>query len=107
MRIDGTGSDVAREAVSAKAQAHAGSRPVAPALGSPPSRSQSGIEPRPASPSGREVTISFDDNKTVYRFIDSNTGKVLQQVPPEELLRVMRNIGEWLRQTEKKVDVSL
>jgi len=33
----------------------------------------------------------------VYRFVDSKTGDLVIQVPPEEVLRVMRNIQQMLQ----------
>jgi hypothetical protein len=79
--------------------------PSAPAVGEPSAHSPSGTAPPDFSAASPQVTVSFDDNKAVYRFIDGSSGKVLQQIPPEELLRVMRNIGEWLQQAQKKVDL--
>lgn len=49
-------------------------------------------------PRERSLSISFIENKTiVYRFLDKETGDLVQQVPPEEMLRVMRNIDNLLR----------
>lgn len=48
-----------------------------------------------------EVSVILDEyNKTVYRFVDKTTGELVQQVPPEELLKVMHNIEEMLKQSE-------
>src|SRR3954463_866316 len=68
--------------------------------------------PRPsAAPSrtveatpGHKVDVSFDRGQhIIYRVVDGKTGDVIQQVPPEELLRVMRNIGEYLQKLESKI----
>ena len=60
---------------------------------------------RPAAPSVA-VAISIDeDRNTIYRFLDQRTGVLIRQVPPEEVLRVMRNINEMLQASEQKVKV--
>ena len=52
------------------------------------------------------VAISIDeDRNTIYRFLDQRTGVLIRQVPPEEVLRVMRNINEMLQASEQKVKV--
>lgn len=79
--------------------------PKAPSLGERAARSPSGTAPPNSSSVSPQVTVSFDDNKAVYQFIDASSGKVLQQIPPEELLRVMHNIAEWLQRAQKKVDL--
>jgi hypothetical protein len=104
MRIEAVTSERAQQA-RAPARKMAAAPAAAPATGGSSALSPSGTPERPSSSSGRQVTISFDDNKTVYRFIDSNSGKILQQIPPAELLRVMHNIGEWLQEAKKKVDL--
>jgi hypothetical protein len=56
----------------------------------------------------REVNISIDDAKhTIYRFIDTRSGDLIQQVPPEELLKVMRNIAEFLQESQAKLNVTV
>ena len=56
----------------------------------------------------REVDVVLDDNQVrVYRFIDKQTGEVIVQLPPEEMLRVMRNIKEMLQAAEGKVDLKV
>jgi hypothetical protein len=55
----------------------------------------------------REVSVSMSDNRPVFRFVDKNTGDLIIQVPPEELLRVMRNIGELLRESNQKFKTAL
>lgn len=78
-------------------------------------------DPRPAQPGAaadastasaqppisapREVNLAVeDDHKIVYRFVDKETGKLIEQVPPEELLRVMRNIAEFQAENARKLD---
>ena len=53
-------------------------------------------------PPQREVNVVMEDNHTIYRFLDQQTGDLIQQVPPEELLRVMRTIADLLQQSEQK-----
>ena len=56
----------------------------------------------------REVDVVLDDNQVrVYRFIDKQTGEVIVQLPPEEMLRVMRNIKKMLSAADGKVDVEV
>jgi|SRR5689334_13919321 FlaG protein len=62
----------------------------------------------PAAPQApeREVDVVVDDNQVrIYRFIDKQTGEVIVQLPPEEMLRVMRNIKKMLSAAEGKVDL--
>jgi hypothetical protein len=55
-----------------------------------------------------EVSVQVDGDKhTIYRFMDTHTGTLVQQLPPEEVLRVMRNIGEWLQQSQRKLKISM
>ena len=52
------------------------------------------------------VAVSIDqDRNTVYRFLDQRTGVLIRQVPPEEVLRVVRNIHRMLQASEQKVKV--
>lgn len=57
------------------------------------------LTPRPPvlQPRERSVSVSFIENQVIlYRFLDKETGDLLQQVPPEEMLQVMRNIDNLL-----------
>ncbi|MBZ5706010.1 MAG: hypothetical protein LAN63_11690 [Acidobacteriia bacterium] len=48
-----------------------------------------------------------DENRNIsYRFLDAQTGELVQPVPPEELLRVMHNIGEWLQESQQELKVT-
>ena len=59
-------------------------------------------------PTPRQMSVSIDNDKNViYRFLDTQTGEVVQQVPPEEVLQVMRSIADMLRQAEQKLDISM
>ena len=59
-----------------------------------------------AAPSETQISVSIDNDKNViYQFLDMRTGEVLQQIPPEHVLQVMRSIAELLRQSERKFEV--
>jgi len=55
------------------------------------------------------VSVSFVENQViVYRFVDKDTGDLIQQVPPEEVLEVMRGIDEMLNEeniAHQKIDI--
>lgn len=60
----------------------------------------------PAAPAQAQISVSIDKDKNViYQFLDPRTGEVLQQVPPEQVLQVMRSIADLLRQSEKKLEI--
>ena len=62
--------------------------------------------PRQAAPASIAVAISMDENRnTIYRFLDQATGVLIRQVPPEEVLRVMRNIDEMLQASQQRIKV--
>ena len=46
--------------------------------------------------SGRELQFARDSQtqKMVIRIVDSRSGYVLDQIPPEQVLRIMANFGE-------------
>jgi len=53
------------------------------------------------------VSVSLDqDRNTIYRFIDQRTGDLIRQIPPEEVLRIMRNIQNLLQQSQRKLEVT-
>lgn len=53
-----------------------------------------------------QISVSLDSDKNViYQFLDMRTGEVLQQIPPEEVLQVMRSIADLLRQSERKFEI--
>jgi uncharacterized FlaG/YvyC family protein len=45
--------------------------------------------------SGREMQFTRDSQtqKMVIQIVDSQTGEVLDQIPPEQVLRIMANFG--------------
>lgn len=62
-------------------------------------------------PKARElsVSVSFVENQViVYRFVDKDTGDLIVQVPPEQMLQVMRSIDEMLNaenSVHQKIDI--
>jgi hypothetical protein len=57
-------------------------------------------------PAPTQMNVSIDSDKNViYQFLDARTGEVLQQVPPEQVLRVMHSIADLLRQAKQKFEV--
>ena len=80
--------------------------------------------PRPASGSARaaaepavpqmrptEVNASFGpDNLIIYRIVDKQTGDIIQQIPPEQLLAIARDVRHLLEAAAKtagSLDVTL
>jgi hypothetical protein len=44
------------------------------------------------------ISVNIDEAKQVYyQVIDQRSGEVIRQVPSEDVLRIARNIGEFLR----------
>ena len=69
-------------------------------------------QPEPAQnlPQARQyqVNASFGPaNLIIYRILDKETGDLIQQIPPEQLLQIVRSIQESLRveSTQPTVDV--
>ena len=59
-------------------------------------------------PAPTQMNVSIDsDQNVIYQFLDAHTGEVVQQVPPEEVLQVMRSIADMLRHAEQKLDISI
>jgi uncharacterized FlaG/YvyC family protein len=77
--------------------------PVAKQNESPESNSTKTVAPEPS-----QLNVSLDDKQNViYRFTDPANGEVIRQVPPEQILRIMRNIEDLLRESEQKLKVTL
>jgi uncharacterized iron-regulated membrane protein len=59
-------------------------------------------------PAPTQMNVSIDSDKNViYQFLDAHTGEIVQQVPPEEVLQVMRSIADMLRHAEQKLNISI
>jgi uncharacterized FlaG/YvyC family protein len=55
-----------------------------------------------------QVNASFGPaNLIIYRILDKETGDLIQQIPPEQLLRIARSVQELLQanQTPPSLDV--
>jgi len=88
----------------------AGSRPEVAAQPGPSRVPAASPEPSPSGPpissgrgqpggafNSRQVSISVDQSQVwVYRILDGKTGDLIQQIPPEEVLRIVRGIQEML-----------
>ncbi len=46
-----------------------------------------------------------EEKRAVYRVIEAETGEILQQVPSDEVIRVCRNIEEFLISEYSKSDI--
>jgi hypothetical protein len=93
MHIDAVqvAASAARTSLGNSGRASADARPAQKS--SPPAQAPASL------PKARELSVSasFIENQIiVYRFVDNQTGAVVQQIPPEELLQVMRSIDEML-----------
>jgi uncharacterized FlaG/YvyC family protein len=56
----------------------------------------------------RDLSISVENRIIIYRFLDPQTGDLVEQVPPEELLKVARNIDELLNlQQAQKLNIQV
>jgi hypothetical protein len=77
--------------------------PQVPARNSPaaaPAPVRSAPEPAQNLPQTRQyqVNASFGEaNLIIYRILDKQTGDLIQQIPPEQLLRIARSIQELLK----------
>lgn len=69
------------------------------------------LAPSPASGATHQedVSVSFAENNIiVYRFVDKDTGDLVRQVPPEEILRLVRNINDLLQgQSEEQKTINI
>jgi len=53
-------------------------------------------------PQPERVTVSVDPTRElVYRFLDPKTGEVISQVPPEQVLEIVRGIQDLLRSADR------
>jgi hypothetical protein len=67
-------------------------------------------EAPPSLPQARQLQVnaSFGQaNLIIYRILDKETGDLIQQIPPEQLLQIARSIQELFQadQTRQKLDV--
>jgi hypothetical protein len=104
MRIDPTDNSVAVSHLplpsGSPTRAGASPRNSAPSPGLP--QAASGLQ----APQ-HEVSRSFDTNRNIiYRFVDKDTGEVVEQIPAEETLRLMQRIQDLLQKSEAKLRVT-
>ena len=74
---------------------------------SPPEQGpqSSANSPGPQEVRQHTVSIKIDSDKRVYyQVIDERTGEVVDQFPPEELMRFSRSLGEYLRSKQTGAD---
>jgi hypothetical protein len=101
MRIDAAQLKITLPAV-ARQGAHANS----PAAARETSQTPNPIS-QPTAPQER-LQISFGDGQIlIYRFFDQQTGELVQQIPPEEVLRVVRGIQEMLQKASNQEQLDL
>lgn len=105
MRIDPIQSSIV---AAGTAQAHSSADPIPASHPHEAEPAASTIKtPIAMSMSEHEVSVQLDDSlHRIYRFVDKRTGDLIQQVPPEELLRVMRNISEMLERSGEHLKVN-
>ena len=79
------------------------SRSVSPRRTTPPETSvsfpSSSPSPEVLQASEKEVSVQWNEDKVmVLRFLDKRTGDLVEQVPSDEILKVVHNLGQLLRQ---------
>ena len=60
-------------------------------------KSPSASHPIVVQPHERDVNVQWTGQVMILRFVDKQTGTLVQQIPSEEVLRVVRNLQELLR----------
>jgi hypothetical protein len=54
------------------------------------------------------VSVSVVDGQVfVYRILDEKTGDLIQQIPPEEILRLIRNIQQLLQEGHQPAGIDI
>ena len=76
--------------------------PTSLVIDSPAPQTSSAQPPEP-----QRVTVTVDPTQQlVYRFVDPQTGDVVSQLPPEQLLEIARGIQDLLRATDQNRSAS-
>jgi len=57
------------------------------------------------SPEEAQLVWLREEKRAVYRVIEAETGEVLQQVPSDEVIRVSRNIEDFLISDDLETDI--
>lgn len=103
MRIDPTGPNIVMQA-SPSSPANRTQTVAAPSKSQP-----AAVDPALSgwqSPE-HEVNVVLDQNQgIVYKFVDKDTGEAVEQIPPEETLRMIENIQHLLEPSERNIKVS-
>jgi uncharacterized FlaG/YvyC family protein len=100
MRIDPV------QVVASASQAEALPRDSKPRKSAEESRQIEKASPNAMIRAPKQMSVSMDgDHNIIYQFLDARTGEVVQQVPPEQVLQVMRSIAEQLREAEQKLNI--
>lgn len=74
----------------------------------PPDRPRLEKPRDPAVPVQKQLNVSIDaDKNIIYQFLDVRTGELIQQVPPQEVLQVIRQIADLLRESETRLRVTI
>jgi hypothetical protein len=61
-----------------------------------------------ATPAPKQISVLMDsDSNLIYQFIDARTGEVVLQVPPQQVLQVMRSIADLLRESEQRLKITI
>jgi len=72
--------------------------PESPAAGS----SAGSAEPIVPQARAIQVDASYGEgNRIIYRIVDQQTGELIQQIPPEQLLAIARSIRQLLQAEEE------
>lgn len=98
MRIDAAHLNLMMSAISQADGQTPGRKAAAPKASASPS----------VSSRQEQLNISFDKGQIIiYRFLDKQTGDLIQQVPPEEVLRVVRSIQELLQRASEQQQLDI
>jgi hypothetical protein len=83
-------------------------RPVSPVVDSHGSSLAEATQ-LPGSFAGvHHVSVSVTEGQVfVYRILDEKTGDLIQQIPPEEILRVIRNIQQMLQEMDRPAGIDV
>lgn len=54
-----------------------------------------------------QVSATYQDNLIIYRILDKETGDLILQIPPEQLLEIARSVRQLLETTANKPGVDV
>jgi hypothetical protein len=63
----------------------------------------SAVKPAPSPQTSKyDVTVRYAENQVlVTTFIDQNSGEVVQQIPPDQVLRIIETFQEFLQESSQ------